>query len=191
MRVEWLSKTYVEWLNLWALANRCEELQRELQVEQFAHSSNSRSEVRTRTHDIRDQLTKALRLVDEITFAPTGSGTDQPVTEHYIQKLLAFRRKRDRFFEANLFADPAWDILLELYAAELGQRRVSVGSLALGAAVPATTTMRWIRVLEKKGMVLRIDDPLDGRRVFVTLAPNAVDAMDRFFAGVPPQAILL
>jgi DNA-binding MarR family transcriptional regulator len=105
-----------------------------------------------------------------------------------VRSVLAWRRERDRYFEAGLFADPAWDILLELYAAELGQRRMAVSSLCIGAAVPATTALRWIRLLEKKGLVVRSADPFDGRRVFVALAEDAVKAMDRFFAKVPARA---
>src|SRR5437762_3206264 len=51
-----------------------------------------------------------------------------------VRAILRARRSRDRFFDASLFADPAWDMLLELYLAELlGERRLSVGSLCQSA----------------------------------------------------------
>jgi hypothetical protein len=43
---------------------------------------------------------------------------------------------REQFFGPDLFADPAWDILLDLYAARLEQQRVAVSSLCIAAAVP-------------------------------------------------------
>jgi DNA-binding MarR family transcriptional regulator len=143
------------------------------------------------TLDIRDRLNKALRLVDEIACAPNCLGSDAQVTERDVQTLLRLRQKRDQFFGATLFADPAWDILLELYAAELGQRRISVSNLGLGAGVPVTTTLRWIKTLEMKGMVGRIADPMDRRRVFVALTSDTVRAMEQFFACVPAQARLV
>src|SRR5437588_6676202 len=143
------------------------------------------------TLDIRDRLNKALRLVDDIACAPSGAAADSPLTESYVLKLLSLRRKRDHFFDATLFSDPAWDILLELYAAELGQRRVSVGNLGIGAALPASTAVRWIKILETKGMIWRLPDPLHGRRVFLTLTPDTVRAMDQFFAILPQQAIVV
>src|SRR5437762_5630979 len=93
--------------------------------------------------DIRERLNEAVRLVDEMAFAPGDVGSEERVSEHYVLRLLKGRRKRNDFFDATLFADPAWDILLELYAAELGQRRLSVSSLGLCAAIPATTALRW------------------------------------------------
>lgn len=160
-------------------------------MEQFAHFSNSETNVINHTLDIRDRLNLALRLVDEIANAPARAGSREPVTASDVERILSVRRKRSEFFDSTLFADPAWDILLELYAAELGQRRVSVGCLSLGAAVPATTALRWIKLLENRGMVRRNDDPLDGRRVFVTLTSDAKDAMDRFFVSVPQQGLFL
>jgi DNA-binding MarR family transcriptional regulator len=157
-------------------------------VEHFAQFPGSRSNVMNQTPDMRNRPSQALRLVDEVPSGPDNGGR---VSERYVQTLLALRRTRDQFFGAALFADPAWDILLELYAAELGQRRLSVSSLGLGAAVPPTTTIRWIKILEKQAMISRSGDPMDGRRVFIALTPAAVNAMDQFFASVAAQALLI
>ena len=161
-----------------------------LDVKHFAPFARSGGDVVSHAQDIRDRLNNLLRLVDEIVAEPDARPFEQPVTEAYVRTVLALRRKRERYFDATLFAEPAWDILLELYAAELGQRRLSVSSLCIGAAVPATTALRWIGVLERKGMIRRTPDPRDRRRVFVALAPDALTAMDRFFADVPAQALL-
>lgn len=159
-------------------------------MEQFARFPGG-TEVMTQTLHIRDRLGKALRLVDEIASVSSDVQTKERVTERGIQKLLTLRRRRDHFFGAMLFADPAWDILLELYAAELGQRRLAVGSLGIEAAIPATTTLRWLKTLEKKGMISRSADPMDGRRIFVRLAPAAVAEMDQFFATVSAKELFI
>lgn len=90
---------------------------------------------------------------------------------------LKARRARDALFGADLFADPAWDLLLDLLLCDLEQRRVSISSACLAAAVPATTALRWIVQLETRGLVLRIDDPGDRRRSYLTLTPAARDAL--------------
>lgn len=141
--------------------------------------------------EIRQRLSSALRLVDDIVVKPQPRTAGQPITERYVREVLKLRRRRDRFFEAELFADPAWDILLELYAAELGQQRMSVSSLCVGAAVPATTALRWIKTLEEKGMIRRAADPMDGRRIFVSLSNEALVAVGNFFQTVPTGAILV
>lgn len=139
-----------------------------------------------RADDIRD-LTSALRIVDQVASVPASRLPDQPVTEKDIRAMLKFRRNRDQFFEGELFADPAWDILLELYAARLGQQKISVGSLCLGAAVPGTTALRWISMLESKGLIERRADPMDGRRFYLSLSSSGLNAMASYFKTVPER----
>jgi len=155
-----------------------------------ALAANGDQRLAIQAEDIRDRLSSALRLVDEIVTRPEPRAAAQSITEEYVRALLNLRRSRDRFFEAELFADPAWDILLELFAAELGQRRISVTSLCVGAAVPATTALRWIKTLEDRGLIRRAADPMDGRRIFVSLSDEAFTAIGNFFRSVPAGAIL-
>lgn len=100
-----------------------------------------------------------------------------------IRKLINARRARDRFFDRELFADPAWDMLLDLYAAHLERVRVSVSSLCIAAAVPPTTALRWITTLREAGLFERQEDPFDKRRAFVALSEKARSAMRRYFVA--------
>lgn len=103
------------------------------------------------------------------------------VTAAQVRDLLRARRLRADFLPGDLFADPAWDMMLDLLAARLEHERVSVSSLCIAAAVPPTTALRWIHTLTDKGLVERQADPHDGRRVFITLAQDAADALIRWF----------
>jgi DNA-binding MarR family transcriptional regulator len=91
------------------------------------------------------------------------------------QALYDLRRARDTFFgrNADLFSEPAWDILLDLFIAHERGIRVSVGSACIGACVSQSTGLRWIATLEHRGLVKRESDALDGRRTFVSLTPEA------------------
>ncbi len=80
---------------------------------------------------------------------------------------------RDALFPTGLFADPAWDLLLDLYVAGVERRRISISSACIAAAVPSTTALRWIAVLESKGLILRIADSKDRRRAYLTLGAQA------------------
>ena len=135
--------------------------------------------------DVHERLHSALRIVEQIRNVPLPDASQCQITEKDVRAILKLRRNRDRFFDEGLFADPAWDILLELYAASLGQQRVSVTSLCVGAAVPATTALRWIGLIEKRGMIVRSADPFDNRRVFLSLSDKGFDAMSRYFRTVP------
>ena len=89
-----------------------------------------------------------------------------------------------------MFADPAWDMLLDLLQAEISQLRVPVSSLCIAASVPATTALRWLKMMTQQGIFLRRADPHDGRRVFVELAPSASQALRRYFADTGPVAVI-
>lgn len=92
---------------------------------------------------------------------------------------LRHRRERERLLP-DLFADPAWDILLDLFAASMEQRPVSVSSACVAAAVPPTTALRWIGTLEARGLVLRVAHPADRRTTHLRLAESAEAAIVRW-----------
>lgn len=88
------------------------------------------------------------------------------------------RRKRARFLPADLFGEPTWDILLDLYVATCENRAVPTTSACIGAHVPPTTALRWLRILEARGLVEREEDGSDGRRTFVRLSAQGLTAME-------------
>ena len=121
---------------------------------------------------------------------PAPSADIPEVSVDTIRSVIRARRLRSRFFAEDLFADPAWDMLLDLFQAELAQLRVPVSSLCIAAAVPATTALRWLKTMTNQGLFVRRADPHDGRRVFVELAPAASLALRRYFAEVGRPATI-
>jgi hypothetical protein len=121
---------------------------------------------------------------------PLHQGDAPEVSAETVQSVIRARRLRTRYFPEHLFADPAWDMLLDLLQAEIAQLRVPVSSLCIAAAVPATTALRWLKSMVQEGIFLRRADPHDGRRVFVELAPEASRALRRYFADVGSPAVM-
>ncbi len=113
-----------------------------------------------------------------------------PISGEAVRGVIRARRLRARFFDEELFADPAWDMLLDLLAAEIAQHRVPVSSLCIAAAVPATTALRWIKTMTDNGLFVRRADPHDGRRVFIELAPEASAGIRRYFTELGPFAVV-
>ena len=103
------------------------------------------------------------------------------VTSQTITAILRARRQRAAVFGDDLFADPAWDILLVLYEAALSQRRVATSELGYAIGIPQTTSLRWIDKLEQSRWASRQADPFDARRVHVKLSPRALEAMSGYF----------
>ena len=119
-----------------------------------------------------------------------NSGEIPPVAADTVRAVIRARRLRARFFPEDLFADPAWDMLLDLLQAEIAQLRVPVSSLCIAAAVPPTTALRWLKTMTQEGLFVRRADPHDGRRIFVELAPEASQALRRYFAEVGQPAVV-
>ena len=94
-----------------------------------------------------------------------------------VNSLLASRKARLKFFDSDLFFDPTWAILLDLYQSEMLGKQVSVTSICLGSGVPSTTALRYLRILEERGYIARVSDEQDKRRSFVTLTDRAREAM--------------
>jgi hypothetical protein len=124
---------------------------------------------------------EASRIADalaRLAAVERADATEQrPVDAAFVRRLIRVRRERDRYLPAEIFADPAWDMLLDLMAAQLEQREVPVSSLCIAAAVPTTTALRWIRSLSEAGLFERRMDPADARRTYIRLSSDASAAM--------------
>jgi len=121
---------------------------------------------------------------DDFAAPDAGDGPVPPVSAATVRGAIRARRLRDQFFAPDLFADPAWDMLLDLFAARLEGGHVSVSSLCIASAVPPTTALRWITTLTDAGLVARQDDPADKRRAFIVLTARAVAGMQGYAAAV-------
>jgi DNA-binding MarR family transcriptional regulator len=108
-----------------------------------------------------------------------------------VRRIIRQRQMRARFFDNELFADPAWDILLDLTAARAEHNRVSVTSLCIASGVPPTTALRWISQMVDAGLLERVEDDEDKRRAFIALSDKAAEGMARYFAEVGKDAASL
>jgi hypothetical protein len=80
-----------------------------------------------------------------------------------VRRIIRQRQLRARFFDGELFGDPAWDMLLDLTAARAEHTRVSVTSLCIASGVPPTTALRWIGQLTEAALFQRVEDEADRR----------------------------
>jgi DNA-binding MarR family transcriptional regulator len=159
-------------------------------------SKDSGAERLRQLSDEVGRIASTLARLSAASPAPVGQlqkpvGEDVPdVPVETVRSVIRARRLRSQFFAEELFADPAWDMLLDLFQAEIAQLRVPVSSLCIAAAVPATTALRWLKSMTDRRLFVRRPDPHDGRRVFVELSPEASTAMRRYFAAVAPAAVI-
>ncbi|MEP2737106.1 MAG: MarR family transcriptional regulator [Erythrobacter sp.] len=166
------------------------------------------SSVREMTDEERVRMTRLSEQVDALAqrmdgggsapiyFSDTGANagdnahiadaaSDAPLalpSPRFIRQIIRQRQARARFFDAHLFGDPAWDMLLDLSAAHGERHPVSVTSLCIASGVPATTALRWVKQMVETGLFERTEDTCDKRRAFIGLSEKAAAAMARYFA---------
>ncbi len=153
-----------------------------------------------RLRQLSDEVSRIATTLARLSTVPGAAAVPRPdagpagqapeVSAEQVRQVIRARRLRARFFDEELFADPAWDMLLDLLQAEIAQHRVPVSSLCIAAAVPATTALRWIKTMTDAGLINRRSDPHDGRRVFVELSAGASDSMRRYFGEVGKLAVV-
>jgi Winged helix DNA-binding domain len=97
------------------------------------------------------------------------------------------RRLRARYFAGSLFAEPMWDMLLDLFIADCERRRITVKSVCIGADVPMTTALRHLRWLHEQGLVERLSHPRDDRSTHVRLTAGAIVAMENYLTAIGPD----
>jgi len=135
--------------------------------------------------------TKAQTVTADAGSIGLDSGLARPISADEVRGLIKARRMRDQYFDAELFADPAWDMLLDLMAARLEGTKVAVSSLCIAASVPPTTALRWIKTMTKEKIFIRKADDKDGRRIFIELSDEATAGMVGFFAMIRRSGLML
>ncbi len=97
--------------------------------------------------------------------------------------MLNSRRKRLQFFNAAMFGEPAWDMLLALCACEEFAAPPTVSALGAASGAPATTALRWLSYLENQGLVTRHGSLHDQRVQLVELTEKARGLLNDFFSA--------
>jgi CheY-like chemotaxis protein len=95
--------------------------------------------------------------------------------------LRTIRRTRDQYFPSDLFSDPCWEMLLDLYDAKLVGAEVTVTSLGAASGVPLTTALRRMEALQSHGLIVRTEDAADRRRTIIRLTMPGLQAVESFF----------
>lgn len=113
--------------------------------------------------------------------AAVGEASEHAELGLLAEALHRDRRRRARHLPSRLLGEPAWDILLDLYAAACKGQAVSVSNVCLAADAPASTALRWLHRLAVEGLVERVPDGSDARRHYVRLTGTGKSRMTAYF----------
>lgn len=109
-----------------------------------------------------------------------GETPDEPSDEELATcatEIYRLRRRRERQFSRDLLGEPCWDMLLDLFANTVRNNPVSVTGACVASNVPTTTALRWLAILEERGLLERYPDPFDRRVVLIRLTGEGMDRM--------------
>ena len=115
---------------------------------------------------------------------PGGRAAGGGAEPDAVDAIIMARKLRLKYFDHDLFFDPAWAILIDLYQSHQRGQRLSVSAVCCGSGVPETTALRYVRVLEQRGYIERLSDETDKRRTLLRLTASALDKLSHYSAEV-------
>lgn len=134
--------------------------------------------------EVDARLGEIKRLFLQLATDPaSGRGAAaSPMDRLELARLLLWGRTLlEREVAADLFADPALNILLTLYVSGEEKREVSTSAACVAAGVPTTTALRWINALTGRGMIQKRSLPNDRRFTYLELSTATRASLGRFF----------
>lgn len=95
--------------------------------------------------------------------------------------LLDTQAMRGHYFSSDLFADPAWAMVLFVYASQGRRAGLSLDSLRDSQLVgPATVTLRWILKLVDEGVFQLVGDGPQPGNTFVQTSSDALKNLEKW-----------
>ena len=105
---------------------------------------------------------------------------DAPTTEKLVElarKVSRMRSIRPSYFASELFAEPAWEMLLALLAADSAGYRMTITNVCDACNAPDSTALRWLDKMKDSSLVRRRKNPTDARIVYIEIEPHAKTAL--------------
>lgn len=135
------------------------------------------SDITTPAEQLRQLSDVILDIADTLESSQHGPGE----LAKQVRSTIAARSGRQSIISGDVFSDPAWDILLALFLANVEGRHMSVTDLCAAASVPTSTALRWIALLEKQGAIVRTANTEDARKANLGLSGEHAQRMRLFF----------
>lgn len=133
---------------------------------------NGSRDVAKRMQTVAEEIGRIARILNN-----GGNHCDNSIGYSEIARgIYHFRREREKHI-SGIFGEPAWDILLELFINRCKNSNVTVKAVQISSNVPPTTSLRWIRILEKEGLLEKDRDAFDSRVRLVKLTDHGFSLM--------------
>jgi hypothetical protein len=143
---------------------------------------------------LAEQLDAAQSILEDIRITsgckPAAALDHRPsprneTTLETARRLYKARQLRTDFVgEKDLFGEPAWDILLDLFIRQAGAEPFSVEDAVINANTSRATGLRWVQALMHHGLVAIAPAAIDTDQQLVQLTPAGFEGMSRYLESV-------
>ena len=117
--------------------------------------------------------------MDQSTGSASWDRVDKGTTvDADLDRLRALDHKLSRALKLSSCLKPEVALMLELYEADRRGRAMTVSVLGLIDGIPATSTLRYLEALQKKGAVKRVAHETDNRMTYVEITDAARAVID-------------
>jgi DNA-binding MarR family transcriptional regulator len=124
------------------------------------------------------------RVAHAAQATPVGDEPSDAALVAHANAVLGERRMRRQFLPGELFHEPAWDMLLALFASRDERMPMNIKALVSMSDAPVTTSQRWIEHLYKLKLIDRVIDPTDRRRVEISLSHDGDRQMKAYLRAL-------
>lgn len=118
----------------------------------------------------------------ELTALELSDPTVSPLAR--AKALYNSRQRRARFFPRMMLGETGWDILLVLFIHD-ERARLCVKDVGQLVNAPATTLLRWLKILEDDNFISIRKHQLDRRVTLVELTDMGRERFSAFFSDTP------
>lgn len=143
---------------------------------------------------LAEQLDTAQAILDEIRVT-SGCATFGPARELASKRVETALKTAQRAFDerktrtdfvgsSEMFGEPAWDMLLDLFIRQTKDEQISGQSVFINAEAPTATAKRWLKVLEQNGLISAHPDPAGSEVGRVHLTPTGYEGMLRYLETI-------
>jgi hypothetical protein len=151
----------------------------------WEYSPEDPSYLREVLDDIKRRLDNLEFERRQIAISNSNLNTKDVTFYNWLKSEYKNRSVRSAFFSDDyMFGEPGWDILLDLCAAEIDGKRISITSSCLASGVASTTALRWIQVLQKDGYLERVPDEGDKRRSWLRISESGFRSLASYYKRV-------
>lgn len=134
-------------------------------------------------YDERTELVSALQVINRLAAPDKIPKMEFSCKENLDVYLLTSALCRN-YWQRSALLGPSfsceivWRMLFELFVASRSSSRLSVSDLSVVTETASATTIRWLSMMSANGLINRVPDRRDKRRIWIELTAHGIESVE-------------